>query len=61
MLLTGQADGAVQATERALGLAAGRDSDRVRSRLTELRTALAASGGRGAIDVAGRISDRIHA
>jgi hypothetical protein len=61
MLSTGQADGAVQATDQALTLAAGRDSDRVRSRLAELRTALAASGGRGAIDAAGRVSDRVHA
>ncbi len=61
MLLTGQTDGAVQAAGHALALAAGRDSDRVRSRLAELRTALVASGGRGAIDAAGRISDRIHA
>lgn len=61
MLLTRQADGAVQAVDQALTLTAGRDSDRVRSRLAELRTALVASAGSQAIEAAGRIADRIHA
>jgi hypothetical protein len=61
MLLTRQVDGAVQATDQALTLTGGQDSDRVRSRLAELRTALATSAGGQAIAVAGRIADRIRA
>jgi hypothetical protein len=61
MLLTRQVDGAVQATDQALTLTAGQDSDRVRSRLGELRGALNASNGGQAIAAAGRIADLIHA
>jgi hypothetical protein len=61
MLLTRQVDGAVQATDQALTLTASQDSDRVRSRLAELRGALATSKGSQAIAAAGRIADLIHA
>jgi hypothetical protein len=61
MLLAGQADGAVQAADQALALTAAQDSDRVRSRLAELRASLAASSGTQAIAAAGRISDLIRA
>jgi hypothetical protein len=61
MLLTRQVDGAVQSTDQALTLAASQDSDRVRSRLAELRGALAASAGSQAIAAADRIADLIHA
>jgi hypothetical protein len=61
MLLTRQVDGAVQATDLALTLTGGQDSDRVRSRLGELRGALAASKGSQAISAADRIADLIHA
>jgi hypothetical protein len=61
MLLTCQVDGAVQATDQALTLTASQNSDRVRSRLAELRTALATSTGRQAISAADRIADLIHA
>jgi hypothetical protein len=61
MLLTRQVDGAVQAINQALTLAASQDSDRVRSRLGELRGALTASKGSQAIAAAGRIADLIHA
>ena len=61
MLLTRQVDGAIHATDQALTLTAGQDSDRVRSRLGELRGALAASNGSQAIAAAERIADLIHA
>ena len=61
MLLTRQVDGAVQATDLALTLTGGQDSERVRSRLGELRGALAASKGSQAISAADRIADLIHA
>lgn len=61
MLLTRQVDGAVQATDHALTLAAAWDSDRVRSRLAELRCALAASTGKQAIAAGDRIGDLIRA
>jgi len=61
MLLTHQVDGAVQATDLALTLTGGQDSERVRSRLGELRGALAASKGSQAISAADRIADLIHA
>ncbi|SBW24245.1 hypothetical protein FDG2_4080 [Candidatus Protofrankia californiensis] len=61
MLLTRQPDGAVQATDQALALTAGQDSGRVRTRLAELRTALAASTASQAIEAADRVADRIHA
>lgn len=60
MLLTRQVDGAVQATDQALPLATAQDSDRVRSRLAELRGALAASTGSQAIAAASRIGDLIR-
>jgi hypothetical protein len=61
MLLTHQVDGAVRATDLALTLTGGQDSERVRSRLGELRGALAASKGSQAISAADRIADLIHA
>ena len=61
MLLTRQLDGAVQATDQALSLTGTQDSDRVRSRLAELRGALAASSGTQATAAAGRIGDLIRA
>lgn len=61
MLLTRRVDGAVEATDQALTLTASQDSDRVRSRLGELRGALAASKGSQAIAAAGKIADLIHA
>jgi hypothetical protein len=61
MLLTRQVDGAVQATDQALTLTIGQDSARVRSRLAELRTALATSAASQAIAAAGKIADLIHA
>ncbi|WP_250280658.1 MULTISPECIES: tetratricopeptide repeat protein [unclassified Frankia] len=56
MLLTRQPDGAVQATDQALALTAGQDSGRVRTRLAELRTALAASTASQAIEAADRVA-----
>jgi hypothetical protein len=61
MLLTRQVDGAVQATDQALTLTTSQDSDRVRSRLGELRGALTTSKGNQAIAAAGRIADLICA
>lgn len=61
MLLTGQVDGAVQATAQALDLSAGRDSGRVRSRLAELRTALTESKAIQAAETADRITELIRA
>jgi hypothetical protein len=61
MLLTSQVDGAIQATDQALTLTASQDSDRVRSRLGELRGALTASKGNQAIAAAERIADLMHA
>ena len=60
MLLTRRVDGAVEATDQALTLTAGQDSDRVRSRLGELRGALAASKGSQAIAAADGSADLIQ-
>lgn len=61
MLATRQVDGAVEAADQALTLAGGQDSDRVRSRLGELRGALASSKASQAITTADMIADLIHA
>lgn len=60
MLVAGQVDGAVQATNQALSLAGAQDSDRVRSRFAELRGVLAACSGTEATAAADRISDLIR-
>jgi hypothetical protein len=60
-LLAGAVDGAVHATDSALALVGPRDSARARSRLRELRAALASSGSNDAIRTADRIGDLVHA